>query len=136
MRILSSIIILVLLSACGKGGGGAAANSPAPTVPVDHTPHDYVAYIFSPDSSASSATIHQVCNFGESTGFRDETVSVSVGGATPTAGAGCAGVVNYTAEVTALTGTVYFEVSIDGVWHPELERVISTGGTYTFQRGF
>lgn len=136
MKTFLIVVTTMFLVGCGGGGGsGAAANvTPAPA-PVDHTPHDYVAYIFSPDGSASTATIHQVCNFGQPSGLRDETVSVGVDGATPVSGAGCGNVVNYTAEVSALTGTVYFEISIDGVWHPELEHVVSAGGTFTFQRG-
>lgn len=140
MKFIGGIIILVFLSACGKGGGAGEASS-APKAPVDSTPHDYaVGFTVLGDYAQDHlANFHQVCNFGLA-GLRDESTVHAV--LAPATGGeheyvGCGPAQNYTFEIKN-TGSVNldFNMSIDGVYHPELDRVVVPGETYTFQRGF
>lgn len=142
MKIFIIAIGTMFLVACG-GGGGSDSGSGSPPVhgkAPDTTPHDYAVGIFQGSSSAGSATFSTVCDFGLVTAESHLGVNVVV---TPPATSGyttggCGGMAHSLTVDVVNTGisTIYFEVNIDSVWHPELETMLLPGQTHTFQRGF
>lgn len=133
MKILSVVILALVLSACGKGGGTNGADQ---AVAPDTTPHAYGVSVYALNGNAA-VTLHQVCDFGLGTQLDSGVQSSNILNGFA-AGSSCGFAAhNYSMEVV-VTGAVqvYFEVTIDGVAHPELEHIISAGDTYTFQRGY
>lgn len=132
------LIAFLFLTACGHSGGGDTSPSVVnqPPSQVDHSPHTYNVVFFTNDAPSGGVTFHQVCNFGQAVGFRDDgIISHSYSGLDDQSGIGAANCVNYTVDMTN-TGAypLIVSVSIDSSMLPDF--TLSPSQHYTFQRGF
>lgn len=130
-----ALLFAITLVGCA-GGGGGQTNGAEPAVPVDSTPHDYTTGFFNANGLLNAVTIHRTCDEA-TTGFRDETVSLSEGTSGFGGGVGCTAAKNIRAIFTN-TGAVstLLVFTIDGVYHPELDRVLAPAEIYIFERGY
>lgn len=133
MKNLLLSLVMISMTACGAKGGGA--NGADAAVPVDSAPHTYTAGFFNADGTSQALTIRQECNVGFA-GTRDETVSLSENQSGYGGAIGCADSRNYRATFTNLGAATLLVFTIDGVYRPELDRVLAPAEVYTFERGY
>ncbi len=130
------IIVLgtIFLVACAKSGSDAGGST-APGRVVDSSPHVY-SFLFISSGNAT-LTVHEVCNFGLPTDFKDFNQTIVLTNA-PAGIAGCtAGTKNITLDVTNTGPTeAVMGTTIDGVYPAVADVTLAPGGSYTFQRGF
>lgn len=129
------LILIFVLTACGSTEGGGAGAGGGATIPVDRTPHEYTFILFSPSPNTGSATMHVVCNHG-APDVRDYIHVANITPANFQSGGGCTGARNALVTVSAVSIQLIFVVTIDGVYHPELDKYVLPGDSYTFSRGF